>query len=827
MQKVVVVSALVALFSGAETDAAYPLISPVIRDRPLTPAEITNTGLTNITQKAMGIPNAGLGQPLYLEVLVTNGTAKVASNTWTFINFPTNSHASFMVSPLPTNTAAGVTNLLSYDPGDKYTDSKSKYFIASRTLLVPDIACDPFNPKGDYIIQAAVVLTNGLKLYATNTVYGSLYLGNGNLPMNSTGDGWCNFCHNAINAGQKMDAWGQTAHATAFARKISGSDGSAFKSTCVTCHVVGYDTTTGATNGGFDDIAAQVGWVFPTNLLAATLTNPGAASNNWNSMTNVLQNKSNVQCENCHGPAERHARNFGDLGGPFSIGISVSAGNCGFCHDKPTNHIKNYQWGQTLHGGRGAARPYANLTNWWGADALAGNLSYQYNGPYYRGVKSPKFGDVCGHCHSAQGFILDTDPDWARSTNDLTGLMALGTGYEGITCAACHDPHSVGMGDYQLRVFTNVVLMNGYTNTLGGDSLLCMQCHHDRSNGSAVDHMTLNDTNTYSPHDGVQGDLLIGQNAIEYGLDLPRSRHLNVLEGGCIECHMAETPTNGPAMNHVGAHTWMIAYTTNSTTYELTETCLPCHGEIDDFNFGGEDYDRNGVVEGVQNEIQGLLASMRLLLPYSNTTTHAISYGTTNSPSAKGWWKLSEKKAYYNYKYISNDGSSGVHNPKYAAAILQASIDDLRGGIDVDRNGLIDSWEMANFHHLGVDPNADPDGDLVPNKLEMAVGTDPNNPDTDGDNFTDGAELAAGTDPLSKLSTPASSTNTVSMLPAYELAFLASTQGKTQQFQSVDAMNGVWTALGTNFITSSNTWYYQFTSTRNTTQRFFRVTTTN
>jgi hypothetical protein len=46
--------------------------------------------------------------------------------------------------------------------------------------------------------------------------------------------------------------------------------------------------------------------------------------------------------------------------------------------------------------------------------------------------------------------------------------------------------------------------------------------------------------------------------------------------------------------------------------------------------------------------------------------------------------------------------------------------------VDFDGNGLNDDWEVQNFGHIGVDPNADPDGDGFTNAQELAAGTDPN-----------------------------------------------------------------------------------------------------
>ena len=44
---------------------------------------------------------------------------------------------------------------------------------------------------------------------------------------------------------------------------------------------------------------------------------------------------------------------------------------------------------------------------------------------------------------------------------------------------------------------------------------------------------------------------------------------------------------------------------------------------------------------------------------------------------------------------------------------------------DSDNDGLPDRWEWDNFGHLGVDPNADPDGDGLSNLQECQNNTDP------------------------------------------------------------------------------------------------------
>jgi hypothetical protein len=72
---------------------------------------------------------------------------------------------------------------------------------------------------------------------------------------------------------------------------------------------------------------------------------------------------------------------------------------------------------------------------------------------------------------------------------------------------------------------------------------------------------------------------------------------------------------------------------------------------------------------------------------------------------------------YYRVIITPNDGiTNGA--PFTTASVLVP--------IDADGNGLNDDWEVANFDHIGVDPNADPDGDSFSNLAEFLAGTEPN-----------------------------------------------------------------------------------------------------
>jgi hypothetical protein len=78
------------------------------------------------------------------------------------------------------------------------------------------------------------------------------------------------------------------------------------------------------------------------------------------------------------------------------------------------------------------------------------------------------------------------------------------------------------------------------------------------------------------------------------------------------------------------------------------------------------------------------------------------------------------------YIYGANCGWIGLSNN-----FAWVQTDAIASGTDSDKNGLPDAWERLNFGHLGVDPDADPDGDGMSNKQEYLADTNPNDADSD------------------------------------------------------------------------------------------------
>ncbi len=71
--------------------------------------------------------------------------------------------------------------------------------------------------------------------------------------------------------------------------------------------------------------------------------------------------------------------------------------------------------------------------------------------------------------------------------------------------------------------------------------------------------------------------------------------------------------------------------------------------------------------------------------------------------------------------YSANCGWISLSN-----TVAHVQTDTIASGADSDSNGLPDAWERVNFGAIGVNPNADPDGDGMSNAQEYLAGTNPN-----------------------------------------------------------------------------------------------------
>lgn len=262
-------------------------------------------------------------------------------------------------------------------------------------------------------------------------------------------------------------------------------------------------------------------------------------------------------------------------------------------------------------------------------------------------------GDDCTRCHDQQGFIqfLATGmlPDEPLST-----VSAIG-------CFTCHNPHETA--DLSLRTVAAYTLENGdvFDHEAGN---LCANCHHSRYDATGItDNIAVH--RYWGPHHGPQGDMLIGSNAWEFpgeGYDIESSPHASAVRDACAGCHMGNVEAHDGYA--IGGHSWnMVDEETGSS---LAALCAECHDEDDTFD-----------VEGKQTEIDSLMAELRTLLEDQGVLSDDHPPGFPGSGPTIADRHLAG--ALFNFLFILEDRSRGVHNYEYAASLLEASIDYVSG----------------------------------------------------------------------------------------------------------------------------------------------------
>lgn len=339
-----------------------------------------------------------------------------------------------------------------------------------------------------------------------------------------------------------------------------------------------------------------------------------------------------VQCENCHGPA-------GDHPASGLLPSSLDAALCGGCHTD-AHHPTYDEWQTSGHG----AEPLEDA-------AGRGACVKCHNGAYsYRYLNNPA------------GFANPAD-------DTITEHLS-------ITCAVCHDPHgSDEPGSLREAAATDVVLPDATVIAQAGAGRLCMACHNGRRTPTNIDAMIADGSAHFGPHHSVQGDMLAGTGAYEEvmpeGTLWASSMHLQI-QDGCVSCHTHShegDPENG---------------TPNYTGHDFqptVEACRNCHGEMDEFEDvrSDDDYDGDGVIEGVQLEIDGLAAQLKqAITEASDTPEHEAALAADFEGSFNVFpdpiTTVEQRKAAYNYFFVEFDQSRGVHNAKYSVQLLQRSI---------------------------------------------------------------------------------------------------------------------------------------------------------
>jgi predicted CXXCH cytochrome family protein len=472
--------------------------------------------------------------------------------------------------------------------------------------FVPDVV-------GKYTVEmTATTADAGVLPPVTIDITAGTYKGVG--IYNDTTGTWrsfnCTPCHSATSG--VFAEFAKTKHASVMPRRLDEVGGH-FSNSCLACHTVGSLGATGTSNNNFEELRIAQGWNVPAN-------GPGQYEDSLVATNPALAMLSGIQCENCHGPAGQHA------GPGVNIDKSLSSEVCAPCHFSSDRHPKGYSWDASAH-----ANPFAEGSEW----------NYMNR-------------DGCAQCHTGNGFVANF--------NDIPNAVTQTyPDVQGITCAACHDPHSEA-NEYQLR--------------RSSVAEACTGCHENRISSHGLHHSH-------------QGPMIVGADAEPYGPDKPtsgvgfwsgwefpgyayeNSSHEEI-EERCAVCHMANTPTYDPTyatpdtlLNRVGGHTFAVVWDNDTPGDESDDIlnyvgCEPCHGQVTiDF------------VRLTQEKTHKLLDTLAAYLPKDPSSGELLDF---SDPSLNAI----QKAAAYNYYFVENDGSFGAHNFKYAEGLLQSSIEQVK-----------------------------------------------------------------------------------------------------------------------------------------------------
>ena len=300
-------------------------------------------------------------------------------------------------------------------------------------------------------------------------------------------------------------------------------------------------------------------------------------------------------------------------------GINGKDGNatCGVCHDNSEEvEARITQWGASIH-------------------AIGGRFFEN--------------GTSCAPCHTSQGFkeVVVTGAQTTAATIENPN---------NINCYTCHKIHDTyTVDDWQLRYSAPITFWFNGENHDFGKGNLCAHCHQSRPSSTFPDvtnpegDYTVTSTR-FGPHHGPQSEALVGSGVYMVGEGYFNSSHAEVPDA-CVTCHKSVAVGNTS-----GGHTFNI-YDEEEGTYNVSG-CVACHTEDEAI----------ANIEEFQPEILALLDQLGTLL-----ATAGILDPVADA-AIKGTFTNNVAGAYWNYRFVREDKSLGVHNPKFIQKLLENSI---------------------------------------------------------------------------------------------------------------------------------------------------------
>lgn len=261
----------------------------------------------------------------------------------------------------------------------------------------------------------------------------------------------------------------------------------------------------------------------------------------------------------------------------------------------------------------------------------------------------------CAPCHTSKGFreVMETG---AQATGDAISNPTP------VNCYTCHNIHQTySADDWALASIEPVTHWQGGTVFDGGTGNLCANCHQTRPStlpdaGNPSGDFIVSSTR-FGTHHGPQSNLLLGVDG--YGTTSD-GKHAHFAEdfNSCIGCHLAEAYGN-----QAGGHNMGVTYEYHGGDEILTAGCLNCHSDEDALLENTEEFYAD------MEEEMTMLWDMLVEAGIGNAEDPTYAIPGTYSNAVAG--------AFYNFKYLEEDKSKGLHNPTYSQQLINAAKDAL------------------------------------------------------------------------------------------------------------------------------------------------------
>ncbi|MCG8606453.1 T9SS type A sorting domain-containing protein [bacterium] len=287
-----------------------------------------------------------------------------------------------------------------------------------------------------------------------------------------------------------------------------------------------------------------------------------------------------------------------------------AAENCGSCHEGE-HHPNLSEWQQSKHA--------SSLTSDFVPDFLLTDTD-------------------CAGCHTLQGFIQFVGTTAEDSTNNIPeGIEAPGAeaAYP-VNCATCHDPHDP-LNPGQLRL---------------PPAQLCAKCHNpeDAQPPDNPHHSTA------SMFDGAGAFEFQG---VEYRKNSAHQQLPALTEEKCVTCHVFMTPFDGGDPNDPSDDVpAFVGHTFEPRLVACTQAGCHVGGlvetEGEEFNHRGRQTFTKTLLDSLRGILDDIEADIRPRVTAQDSFDYEIGL--------------------FNWRFASNEGSRGVHNPNYAEDVLEHTI---------------------------------------------------------------------------------------------------------------------------------------------------------